>query len=113
MFFVVATAGCLAAPYRTHSLSADIKSVKVEIVGQPLFEPVIELGGNEEVLVSFDEMSYESKSFNYSIVHCNADWCPSDLAEMEYIEGFSTGYFDGGVGGECVVSSDHHGARNV
>lgn len=80
--------------YATRSFSANIRTVKVELIGNPLADPVIELKGNEQLLLSFDEMSYETKSFNYSIVHCNADWTPSSLAEVEYVDGFLSGTID-------------------
>lgn len=80
--------------YATQSLAANIRTVRAEVLGIPLAEPIIALNGDEQILLSFDDMSYETKSYNYAIVHCNADWTPSSLAEVEYIDGFLTGTID-------------------
>ena len=50
--------------------------------------PIISLSGNETIKLSFDDLRRENSIYNYTIVHCNANWSPSDLEQNEYIEGF-------------------------
>lgn len=77
--------------YTDNVFEEDIKSVKFHLEGLPLSYPVIELGAGSRLLLSFDDLDDEvdSKNYVYTLVHCDADWTPSDLSEMEYIDGFS------------------------
>ncbi len=94
LFGAIISLNCLSQTFHTKSFSANIKTVQSYIEGQPLSSPIIDLNGSEQIFISFDELSYETKNFNYAIIHCNADWTQSDLAEIEYIDGFSNGIID-------------------
>ncbi len=94
LFGTIISLNCLSQTFHTQSLSSNIKTVQSYIYGDPLSSPIIELNGDEQIFISFDELSYETKNFNYTIVHCNADWTKSDLAEVEYLDGFSTGIIE-------------------
>ncbi|MCL4482106.1 MAG: DUF5103 domain-containing protein, partial [Bacteroidetes bacterium] len=50
--------------------------------------PVLELGSSQRLVFKFDELSREPKTFNYTLVHCDADWNPSRLVTAEYLDGF-------------------------
>lgn len=65
-----------------------IKSIKFHIPGVVVSYPIINLGSGSLTL-SFDDLDGDAKNYVYSIVHCDADWTPSDLTEMEYIDGFN------------------------
>ena len=46
--------------------------------------PIIRLGSDESVELSFDELSHEYRRYVYVVTHCNADGTPSRLAESQY-----------------------------
>ena len=54
-----------------------------------LHDDVIELGSEDWVNISFDHFSHDYHRFVYKITHCNADWTPSDLFEVDYMDGFN------------------------
>lgn len=54
-----------------------------------LHDDVITLGTDDWVSISFDHFSHDYHRFIYKIVHCNADWTPSDLFEVDYMNGFN------------------------
>lgn len=54
-----------------------------------LHDDVIVLGTEDWVDISFDHFSHDYHRFIYKIVHCNADWTPSDLLEVDYMDGFN------------------------
>ncbi len=83
-----------AQEYRTQALTEEIKSIRTVVDGNDLAVPVIELGSDQELEISFDLMTYDNASYNYKIVHCNADWQESGISSMEYIEGFDNGTID-------------------
>ncbi len=76
---------------RTQAIDDNIHTLQVRLADNELALPVIELTSEQQVCISFDELSYESKNYTFKIVHCNADWQPSVLSESEYIDGFSDG----------------------
>ncbi|MBE9664247.1 type IX secretion system plug protein [Mucilaginibacter myungsuensis] len=65
-----------------------IKSVQLYPVGKESVLPVIALNSSEQLLLSFDEISNSSRTYNYTFQHCDAQWIPSKLTPLEYIAGF-------------------------
>lgn len=93
LFFLLWVLGCLhsAEPFRTRIFAPNLKTLQAGIEGEKYGLPIINLGGNEVLTVRFDEMSHESRSFSYRLLHCNADWTPSDLNSTEFLDGFTRG----------------------
>jgi hypothetical protein len=66
-------------------LDDDIRTVQVN-PDAPY--PVVELKSGH-IVVTFDHLGHDLKNYLYSIVHCNADWQPSELGTDEYIDGYA------------------------
>lgn len=66
-----------------------IKSVILHRVGFELSDPIIQLNTDQKLLLAFDDLEDEVKSYDYTIVHCNSNWEPSELMTAEYIDGFT------------------------
>lgn len=77
---------------RTAILHPNIKTLIVGIQGERMSLPIIELGSDQKIEVRFDEMSHESHNYAYTVIHCNADWTPSDIAGTEYLSGYTSNY---------------------
>lgn len=71
-----------------------IRSVKFHLEGIPLSYPIIDLNSGTQLVLTFDDLEGDGKDYKYSIHHCNADWTPSALAEMEYLASFSEEYIN-------------------
>lgn len=67
----------------------NIRSVKFHSEGLLLSYPIIELGGAARLALSFDDIDGDVKDYIYTFVHCDINWQPSNLQEMEYLEGFT------------------------
>lgn len=50
--------------------------------------PILNLGSGEQLLLSFDDSRGGSRNLYYSVVHCNADWTPSSITTIDYLESF-------------------------
>jgi len=74
--------------YETKVYSNLIKSLRVEVAGELISEPFIELNGNEKLEVNFDVLNQTQGRYVYSIIHCDADWKKSNLSQIEYMDGF-------------------------
>jgi Domain of unknown function (DUF5103) len=68
----------------------NIHTLQVGIRGTSLSLPVIQLGGQDMINVSFDELSHEAHAYGYKITHCNSDWTPSNINSSEYLNGFTS-----------------------
>ncbi|MCB9080206.1 MAG: DUF5103 domain-containing protein [Lewinellaceae bacterium] len=67
----------------------NIMSVTLSVAGTPLAYPVVPLnGGNFPLILEFDDLDGDTKNYTYSIIQCDMDWQPSQLVQMEYIDGF-------------------------
>lgn len=81
-------------PYRTKIYVPNIKTLHIGVQDEKYALPIIELNGSEKIKISFDEMSHESHTLGYTILHCNADWTASDINTNEYLNGFTNGYIN-------------------
>lgn len=68
-----------------------ISTVKLQNSGNPLSFPTVDLSNTSDaqLKLKFDDMEGGFKTYTYKIIHCDKDWYPSDLQEIEYIDGFN------------------------
>lgn len=78
-----------AADTSTAIFNPNFKTLKVSVADNFLSPPVIRLGSDDRLIISFDEIGEENSWLQYRLIHCNADWQPSRLTESEYIDGFN------------------------
>ncbi len=65
-----------------------IKTVQLAPVNAELDLPIIELNGETKLLLSFDDLDADRKTFNYTLIHCDALWNPTNMVHSDYITGF-------------------------
>lgn len=65
------------------------KTLQVSGDASPFSPPVIDLGSDQRVVISFDELSDERRFMRYELIHCTPDWQPDGLVESEYLDGFN------------------------
>lgn len=53
--------------------------------------PVINLGSTESLKLSFDMLDPQNEFLNYSVIHCDRNWMPSNLQPMDYVNGNTMG----------------------
>ena len=67
----------------------DFKTLKIQVADDFLAPPIIHLNSNEQITITFDEISDDVKYMQYRLIHCNADWQPSQLLDSEIVDGFN------------------------
>jgi len=77
--------------YEDKVYDKNIQTVLLHHISNQLKQPIIRLGSDDKLRLSFDDFSEESYLFEYTFVHCDANWQPSDMEQMEYLEGFYEG----------------------
>ena len=66
----------------------NIHSVQLQRIDDRLSNPIIRLGTNDRLRLSFDDMSSETYLFRYTFIHCDHEWNESGLDQFDYLEGF-------------------------
>jgi hypothetical protein len=80
--------------YDNFIYNSKIKSVQLYIQDNELSAPIIKLGSDNILKLSFDLFDLDLKRYQYTVIHCDPDWNPSMLNEAEYIEGFFEDYIN-------------------
>jgi hypothetical protein len=78
-----------ALRYDDYTYKATIKTAQLYGTEWEFSPPLIEKNTDEQLQLSFDDLDGDQKRYSITFVHCNADWTPSDLMTMEFVEGFS------------------------
>ena len=79
----------IVAAQFSRSLSANIASLQMVLNDDWSKPAVLTLGSDDELFFSFDELSHKYKRFTYRLTHCNSDWTPSELHQIDYLDGFN------------------------
>jgi len=72
-----------------HDYSDKIKSVIIRPAGSNTGFPVTFLNSDQPLELVFDDLNGDFKYYKYRIVQCDANWNPSALTEIEYLQGFN------------------------
>ncbi len=74
--------------YEDYIYKKSIKTVELRDESFILSKAILNLGSEEKLKLSFDDLDADLKNYSYTLIHCNSNWQPSDLMPNEYIDGF-------------------------
>ena len=74
--------------YQNSVYHEEIKSVQLYREGNELSNPVIELGSDAKLVLKFDDLTEDVKSYSYTLIHCDVNWNESFIQQNEYMSGF-------------------------
>jgi len=86
--------GAIELQYRDHTYRDNIKTVQLYRKEDQLSFPVLYLGSTDQLELHFDDLTADFETYNYTFVHCNANWEPSDLVVTEYLSNFFDGFIE-------------------
>ena len=86
---IAASVAAYATDTRTAIFDSNFRSLRACTESNYYAPPVVELGGDDRVRIEFDEISPEMRYMRYSLLHCDANWQPSQLVESDYVDGFN------------------------
>jgi len=66
----------------------NIKTVQLRETSYELAAPIIELNSEQQLILSFDDLLGSFTNYNYTFIHCDANWNKSDLMQNEYMSVF-------------------------
>lgn len=79
--------------YQNSVYHEEIKSVQLYREGNELSNPVIELGSDAKLVLKFDDLTEDVKSYSYTLIHCDVNWNESFIQQNEYMSGFPDNQF--------------------
>lgn len=71
--------------------SDEVKTIELTRDGIALEMPLLTLGGEDHLVLSFDILGEQPEMLQYRIVHCDRDWKKDDMEPYEYYSGFEVG----------------------
>ena len=74
--------------YEDFVYKENIRSVELHREGWKMSPAVVGLHSGQQLILSFDDLDADVKTYFYTIIHCDAMWQPSELSQSEYIKGF-------------------------
>jgi len=76
--------------YQDYTYSPDVRSVQCYVAtGQPneVFQPpVVPLGQSQGIVLEFDVLGGQSQRYSAKLIHCDADWQPSVLTDLQFLD---------------------------
>jgi hypothetical protein len=75
--------------YENYTFDTNIKSLQTIVNGIITSVPVLRLRSSDIMAVQFDDIGNREEDFYYKIIHCDRNWTPSLINEIEYIDGFN------------------------
>ncbi len=94
IFILIFIAHPLSAKYQTEIFVPNIQTLRAHRLGWVLSDPILKLGGSDQLLISFDDLKPDETDYAYTLIHCDANWEKSFLGKTEYIKGFTENYMD-------------------
>lgn len=70
----------------------NIKTVELYPENNPQGEPVLFMDNENPLILEFDNLDSDYRHYAYTLIHCDAQWQPSDLSPNEYLEGYTEAY---------------------
>lgn len=87
--FLFAQKNASTLRYDDYIYRDNIHTVTFTVEGFYLTMPVLQLDGNTKIELEFDDFQKKTKYYYYRIIQCDADWKPTTLSDMEYVNGFA------------------------
>ena len=91
-FLAVLNPLCAQPVFRDNIFNDNVKTVQLFPENNFFGEAVIFLDNEIPLILKFDEIESDYRSYSYTFIHCDANWKQSDLAPNEYLEGYSEAY---------------------
>ncbi|MDE6285998.1 MAG: DUF5103 domain-containing protein, partial [Muribaculaceae bacterium] len=74
----------------TGALNERLRTLQItDVAGLPAQMPVVTMDAPAQLGIEFDVLHDDRDYLRYRLVHCDASWRPSALAEAEYLDGFN------------------------
>jgi hypothetical protein len=73
--------------FDNHTYLDHIRTVEMYRSGWRLSLPMRNMRDTASLILEFDDLSEEAETYTYTLIHCTAEWEPSDLVNSAYLNG--------------------------
>jgi hypothetical protein len=74
--------------YNDQVYGKNIRTVQLHRSDWEFSQPIISLQSAEKLRLDFDDLDADTKTYNYTFIHCDADWQPSNIVNSDFMSGF-------------------------
>ena len=74
--------------FEDHIYKKNIHTVQLHRSDWEFSSPIISLSSADKLKLSFDDLDADTKTYSYTLIHCDADWTPSNTVNSDYLSGF-------------------------
>ena len=67
----------------------EIKTIEFYNTKKEQSFPIMNLGGDDRLVLKFDDLRNSSKNIYYTFEHCDANWLPSSITTLDFLDGFT------------------------
>ncbi|WP_210517265.1 type IX secretion system plug protein [Hymenobacter terricola] len=75
--------------YQDYTYAPDVRSVQCFVatgqVNEVFQPPIVPLGQSQAITLEFDVLNEQSQRYTAKLIHCDADWQPSVLTDMQFL----------------------------
>lgn len=75
--------------YENQIFDSRVKTVLLTKAGTDDRYPIVALNSNDQLELSFDILGNKNDYFQYTLIHCDANWKPTALGQNEYLRGLT------------------------
>ncbi|MGL4599213.1 MAG: DUF5103 domain-containing protein [Bacteroidia bacterium] len=75
--------------YDDRTYLSTIRSVQLRSSLEGLSDPIIPLGGDQQLYLGFDDLEGDVKTYQFTVIHCTINWEPSNILQSDVIDGFT------------------------
>lgn len=73
--------------YSNYIYEGDIRSVQLTNAESGFNFPLIQVGEISKLMLNFDQLNPERDYYQFTLIHCDANWNPSNLQKSQYLYG--------------------------
>lgn len=88
LFYIILPVQAQETVFQDQVYNKALRSVEFYNRNKEQSLPLIHLNSSDELLLSFDDLREGSRSYAYTIEHCDMNWKSSRLSPLDYLDGF-------------------------
>jgi hypothetical protein len=92
LLLIINTVNLPAQVFEDRIFNPSIRTVLLYRSGAELTPPIINFNSGETLILSFDDLEAGYRPWQYTFIHCNSDWTPTDLWQNEFLNGYTDDY---------------------
>lgn len=78
--------------YQDYLYVSNIKTPLLYRAGWEMSAAVLKMNSEDKLILAFDDLNGGEMHYRYTLIHCDADWQPSRIRQIDYLDGYYEDY---------------------